>query len=266
VLNRSESKLPAAQTALNAGLTLALFVAVLFVVAGGLFFMKTTSSAPLAEQIKTLFALDSLQAWWYVTRAAGLMGYLLIWLSVVWGLVVSSKIFDPWLERMFTFDFHEHLSLLAIGFVALHVVVLLVDQFQPFTLQQILFPFISTYRPIWVGIGIITFYVTLLVTLTFYLRPRLSARAFRVIHYLSLLAYLGAGLHGLFAGTDSPLMAVELVYLFTFLSVVFLMVYWLIVLMARRREEEEKELQAALEKIRDRQKKRQKTGPRTSQA
>lgn len=198
--------------------------------------------------LRSLFALDSVQTWWYVTRAAGLLGYLLIWLSTFWGLAVSSKIFDPWLERLFTFDFHEHLSLLSLGFVVLHVAVLMLDQFQPFSIFQVLFPFISAYRPLWVGIGIIAFYLSLLVTVTFYMRAKISQKTFRVIHYLSLLAYLGATLHGLFAGTDSPLMVVGFMYLFTFLATVFLCVYWLFLVSVRKLQEMEQAKQPAYQR------------------
>lgn len=214
--------------------TILILAAAILILTVGLF--ATQSGTPLAG-LRALFALDGSQTWWYVTRAAGLLGYLLIWLSTLWGLAVSSKIFDPWLERLFTFDFHEHLSLLGLGFVTLHVIVLLLDKFQPFSIWQVLFPFLSTYRPFWVGIGVITFYLSLLVAITFYLRARISQKTFRTIHYLSLAAYLGAALHGLFAGTDTPLMAVSLMYLFTFLVIVFLCTYWLYLLWVRKLEE-----------------------------
>ena len=78
----------------------------------------------LINFISNLFAIDSLQFWWYLTRAAGLMGYFLIWLSTAWGLVVSSKILDSFMERAFTYDFHEFLSWLGLAFINVHVVVL----------------------------------------------------------------------------------------------------------------------------------------------
>ena len=79
----------------------------------------------LINWISNLFAGDSLQFWWYLTRAAGLMGYFLIWLSTAWGLVVSSKILDPIMERGFTYDFHEYLSWLGLAFIRLHLIFLL---------------------------------------------------------------------------------------------------------------------------------------------
>jgi predicted ferric reductase len=183
----------------------------------------------LAQTLSSLLSLNSVQAWWYVTRAAGLTGYFLIWLSMVWGFAIPSKFFQPILEGIFSYDFHEHLSLLGLGFIVLHVFVLLFDKYLPFNIIQILIPFTDTYRPLWVGLGIISFYLLLLVTGTFYLRQQIGAPAFRSIHLLSLVGYLGATMHGLFAGTDSALPITKLLYAGTFLIVIFFTVYWLVI-------------------------------------
>ncbi|HNO95593.1 MAG TPA: ferric reductase-like transmembrane domain-containing protein, partial [Anaerolineales bacterium] len=197
-----------------------------FLLAIGLLALQT-------QTVKDFFALDSVHIWWYVTRAAGLMGYLLFWLSTVWGFAISSKIFDSFLERMFTFDFHEHLSLLSLGFLILHVAVLLIEKVEPLSLTEVLVPFVSTYRPFWTGIGIITFYLTVLVTITFYIRKWISMKTFRVIHYLSVAAYFGALLHSVYAGTDTSLTWVQWMYGGTTLVTVFFMVYWAALLWMR---------------------------------
>jgi predicted ferric reductase len=184
----------------------------------------------LARQLSWLFANNSTRTTWYITRSAGWIAYLLLWFSNVWGLAIPSKIFDRFLSGTFTFDFHEFISLLSIGFVALHVGILLVDSYLPFSLVQILVPFLSPYRPFWVGIGMLGFYLTLLVTITFYLRTRIGLKAFRAIHVLSLPAYLGVVLHGLFSGTDSSLASAKLLYFSTLMVVVFLTSYWLIIM------------------------------------
>ncbi len=181
----------------------------------------------ILQKFRSLLGMDSVQIWWYVTRASGLTGYFLLWLSMLWGFAIPSRIIQPILDSTFTYDFHEHLSLVGLGFVVLHVIVLLFDKYLPFNILQILIPFIDTYRPLWVGLGIISFYILLLVTFTFYLRQRIGKRAFRAIHLLSLLGYLGTTLHGLFAGTDSALPVVKFLYVGTFLVVVFFTTYWL---------------------------------------
>ncbi len=175
-----------------------------------------------------LFSLNSVQLWWYVTRSAGIIAYLLLWFSTAWGLAVPSKLLDPLIDRNFTYDFHQFISLLSIGFMVLHILVLTFDRYLPYSTWQVLIPFLSPYRPLWVGIGVISAYLILLVTVTFYLRSRIGMRAFRLIHILSLAGYLGATLHGLFAGTDSALPVMTLLYKGTGLVIVFLTVYWLI--------------------------------------
>jgi len=189
---------------------------------------RSMGGSSITQSLSSLFSLNSVQVWWYVTRASGLTGYFLIWLSMIWGFAIPSKIFQPILEGIFSYDFHEHISLLGLGFIVLHVFVLLFDKYLPFNIIQILIPFTDTYRPLWVGIGIISFYLLLLVTFTFYLRQQIGAQAFRSIHLLSLVGYLGATLHGLFAGTDSALPIARILYAGTFLTVIFFAAYWLI--------------------------------------
>lgn len=191
-------------------------------------FGGSLGGASALDKVHRLLGLDSVQIWWYVTRASGLTGYFLLWLSMVWGFAIPSRIVQPILDSTFTYDFHEHLSIVGLGFVVLHVVVLLFDHYLPFSLLQILVPFIESYRPLWVGLGIISFYILLLVTFTFYLRQRIGSKTFRAIHVLSLVSYLGTTLHGLFAGTDSALPITMFLYAGTFLVVVFLTVYWLV--------------------------------------
>jgi sulfoxide reductase heme-binding subunit YedZ len=193
--------------------------------------------AQLANRaLNALFAVNSVQALWYVTRAAGLIAYLLLWLSTAWGVAVSSKIFDPVLQGAFTYDFHQFLSLFAIGFIVLHVVVLLADQYLPFSVAAILVPFVAPYRPLWVGIGVIGFYLTLLVSVTFYVRQRIGMKAFRMIHLASFVAYVFAAIHGLMAGTDSPLLTTRLMYAGTTLVIVFLTTYWIMMSLFNKRK------------------------------
>jgi predicted ferric reductase len=194
----------------------------------GLVLLLTPAGNWFASGLNWLFAIDSTQLWWYVTRSAGILAYLLLWLSTVWGLAVPSKIISPVLDQTYTFDFHEFISLLSIGFALLHIIVLSLDRYLPYSTLQILIPFLSPYRPLWVGIGVISFYIIVLVTVTFYLRSRIGMKNFRAIHVLSLLGYLGITLHGLYAGTDSPLLSMQWLYRGTGLVVIFLTIYWLV--------------------------------------
>ena len=86
-------------------------------------------------------------------------------------------------------------------------------------------PFVSTYRSPWVAIGIIGFYLMLLVSVTFYLRRQIGQKAFRAIHFASYLSYVGVTLHSLYTGTDSALPAGQWLYAGTALLVIFMTVY-----------------------------------------
>jgi predicted ferric reductase len=210
---------------------------VLGIILLGALFSLTPAGQAAGNWLSWFFALGSIQLWWYVTRASGIVAYLLLWLSIVLGLAVSSKFLDRMLDRVFTYDFHQFISLLSIAFILVHAGVLLLDRYLPYSIWQILVPFISPYRPFWVGVGVVGFYLTLLVTVTFYIRKRIGMRAFRVIHILSLVGYLGATLHGIFAGTDSPLASMQLVYKGTGLVVIFMTAFWLVMVWLRKLEQ-----------------------------
>jgi len=196
----------------------------------------------ISNSLTWLFATNSTHTTWYITRAAGWVAYMLLWFSVVWGLAIPTKFFEKFLSPTFAVDFHEYLSLLAIGFVILHVSVLMVDQYLPFSVAQVLFPFISPYRPFWVGLGVIGAYLSALVTITFYLRKRIGQKRFKQIHVWSMAGYLGVVLHAFFSGSDSSLRAAQLIYFGTFMVVVFLTSYWLINLKQMKREKEARSL------------------------
>jgi predicted ferric reductase len=213
---------------LKAGLLAAAILGLLVVLGLAALFFQTPAGLTAAQWGNWLFAADQEQVTWYITRSAGITAYLLLWVSTAWGLALSGKVLDGKLHAAFTFDFHQFISLLSIGLVGIHLAALMVDRYLPYTLAQILIPGLSTYRPVWVGIGSLAFPLILLVTITFYLRKRIGMRAFRAIHWLSLAAFLGAAVHGLMAGTDSSLRSMQGLYAGSFLSVVFLLSYRLL--------------------------------------
>ncbi len=201
---------------------------------GVLGLMLLLSQTPLGDAwshlFDAIFGVSTGQMTWFITRSSGIIAYLLLWLSTVWGLAVSSKMFDKLVPRAFTYDAHEFLTLLAFVFTVVHVAILLGDTFMPFNLAQLFVPFISDYRPFWVGVGIIATYLSILVTVTFYMRRMIGQRTFRLIHYLSFAGFFGVLIHSWFSGTDTGLVATRIMYLVTGLSVIFMTVYWLVLM------------------------------------
>lgn len=170
------------------------------------------------------------RAYWYMARTGGVISYLLLWLSTMWGLLLSARLVSKLIPAPLIFGLHEFLALLSVTFMGLHSVVLLGDQYIKFNIFHLTVPFIAPYEPFWTGLGIIGFYLSLALTGSFYLRKQIGQRLWRSLHYLTFAAYLIGLAHGLMAGTDSSLVWMKLLYFSTGLSLLFLVYYRLFTL------------------------------------
>lgn len=147
---------------------------------------------------------QSPKIYWYLSRATAFVSLTILWVSMALGLGLTNRMARRWPGAPAAFAIHEYVSLLGLAFALFHALVLLGDHYINFTVAQIFLPFATTaYRPAWVGIGQIGFYVWLIVTLSFYVRSSIGQKTWRAIHYLSFVMYLMALIHGLFSGTDS---------------------------------------------------------------
>jgi len=169
-------------------------------------------------------------AYWYMARAGGITAYLLLWLSVMWGLFLSTKLSQSWLPAPIAYGLHEFLSILTRLFMSGHALVLLADTYIDFNLWHLVLPFTALYEPLWTGLGTLALYLAALMTGSFYIRKQIGQRTWRLLHYLTFITYLLALGHGLMAGTDSSLPAMKLLYGGTGLGVLFLIYYRLLAL------------------------------------
>jgi hypothetical protein len=76
------------------------------------------------------------------------------------------------------------------------------DGFAPITLLDGVLPFLSPYRPLWLGLGTLSFDLLLAIAITSMVRRRLGYRAWRAIHWLAYASWPVAVLHGLGTGSD----------------------------------------------------------------
>jgi sulfoxide reductase heme-binding subunit YedZ len=141
---------------------------------------------------------------WYATRATGLVALVLLTASMALGLLASVGFQRPAWPRFVTQGLHRNLALLALGFTAVHVLTTVLDSFVSVPLQDAFIPFISSYRPIWVGLGAIALDLMLALIITSLLRTRMGLRSWRVVHWTAYLCWPVAVLHGLGTGTDTP--------------------------------------------------------------
>ena len=144
------------------------------------------------------------KAYWYLSRATAFGSLSLLWLSMALGMGITNKMARTWPGAAAAFAIHEYVSLVGLAFAAFHAVVILGDHYINFTFLQLLIPFSTVaYRPLWVGIGQVGFYVWLIVAVTFYIRSLIGQKSWRVLHYASFAMYLMGLAHGIFSGTDT---------------------------------------------------------------
>ena len=95
---------------------------------------------------------------------------------------------------------HRNASLLAMVFLCVHIATALLDGFAPIRLIDVIVPFGSAYRPLWLGFGAVAFDLLIAVTITSLLRRRLGYRAWRATHWAAYACWPVALLHGLGTG------------------------------------------------------------------
>jgi predicted ferric reductase len=168
-------------------------------------------------------------AFWFVSRAAGVVGYVLLWASTVWGILMSPKANKEHVSGPLAFTLHNVTAWLALGFSAMHAWALLGDRVVPFSLRGILLPFTASYQPLLTGLGTLSLYVGLLVSLSSYLTKHIGHRTWRLIHALSYLMFVGATFHSVLLGTDSSTLVMQVVYFLAGGSVLFLTLFRILI-------------------------------------
>lgn len=206
----------------------ALFLGIVVIVVGA-------TAGTAAETVARWVSEEYDRLPWYVTRASALLAYLALTGSVVYGLLLSTKILDRIAHRAVSFTLHQDLSSIGLALALVHAAVLMIDRSVPYSPAEVIIPFSGPYRPVWVGVGQLTLGITIVVLLSFYVRKRIGQPRWRQLHYLSFVAFLGATIHGLMAGSDTQAPWVFLGYLVMCATVAFLFAYRVFLAILSRR-------------------------------
>lgn len=147
---------------------------------------------------------------WHLVRSTGVVAYILLLTSTVWGLVISAQFVRDWSPGPVSLTMHSTLSWLSLALALAHALLLLLDRFYTYTLADLFVPFIGPYRPEAVGLGTLAFWVLLVVSLSFPLRKRMGYGRWKLLHYASYAAFGMVSLHGLLAGTEGEALGFRL--------------------------------------------------------
>lgn len=165
------------------------------------------------------------QIWWHLTRSSGIVAWLALTASVIWGIVLSTKAFPQHRRPAWLLDLHRWLGALTISFVALHIAALVADSYVHFGLADVTIPLASDWKPGAVALGVVAAWILVAVQVSSLAMKRLSRRTWRGIHMTSYAVFWLSSMHGALAGTDRNALLYRATAVASLLAVAWALVY-----------------------------------------
>jgi sulfoxide reductase heme-binding subunit YedZ len=149
-----------------------------------------------------LLATAGPSALWYLTRATGAVTLILLTVSVVFGIANIARLQAAGWPRFVVEGLHRNVSLLALALLVVHIATTVLDPFAGIHLLDAFVPFVSNYRPLWLGLGAFASDLLIAIALTSVVRRRLGHTAWRATHWFAYLCWPVAVLHSVGTGSD----------------------------------------------------------------
>ena len=149
-----------------------------------------------------MHGITSSTALWYASRATGVVSLVLLSAVMIIGMLVNRQGRLPGLPRFAVLGLHRNLSLLAVAFVAVHVISAVADSFVSISLAAAVIPFVSAYQPFWLGLGAVSLDLMGALIVTSLLRRFIGRRTWRVVHWLAYASWPVAVAHSVGSSKD----------------------------------------------------------------
>lgn len=140
---------------------------------------------------------------WYSTRAGGEVALLFLTTVVALGTMSAIRVGGRRVPRFVLAGLHRNLTLVGLGFLTVHIATAVLDSFVRIGLTDAVVPFVSAYRPIWLGLGALALDTLLVLTVTSLLRARIGLRWWKALHWTAYACWGTALIHALGTGTDA---------------------------------------------------------------
>jgi sulfoxide reductase heme-binding subunit YedZ len=140
---------------------------------------------------------------WYTTRATGIVALVLLTVTMVLGLVTTNRARARNWPGFVQQEMHRRISIIAVVFLAIHVISSILDTFVSISWLTLVVPFTSSYGRFWIGVGTISLDLMLAVFVSSLLRARISPGSWRALHWLAYLSWPVALAHTFGIGTDA---------------------------------------------------------------
>jgi methionine sulfoxide reductase heme-binding subunit len=147
--------------------------------------------------------ITSSSALWYATRATGIVGLVLLTMTLVLGITSAGRFRTRNWPAFANADLHRRVSVTALVFLGLHVLTSVIDTYVHIGWVSIVVPFTSSYHGFWLGLGSVAVDLLLAVAISSALRQRIPARLWRGVHWLAYGSWPTGMAHALGMGTDA---------------------------------------------------------------
>lgn len=141
--------------------------------------------------------------WWYLSRASGIVAWVMLTASVLWGIVLASDLLPRWRRNASLLSMHRWLAGLTICFIAGHLVTLLFDSYAHFRPVDFVLPYAGTWKPTAIAVGVVALWLLVAVEVTALAMKGLSRTWWRSVHIASYFVFWGVCIHAALAGTDT---------------------------------------------------------------
>jgi sulfoxide reductase heme-binding subunit YedZ len=140
---------------------------------------------------------------WYLMRASGVVALVLLTAASVLGIATTTRWRTRRLPSFAAVSLHRSISLLAVVFLGIHVATALVDPYAAVGMAAVVIPFVAGKSAFWVGLGAVSFDLTLALIVSSLLRSRLGRRLWRGVHWAAYVSWPVAVGHSLGTGSDT---------------------------------------------------------------
>jgi predicted ferric reductase len=141
-------------------------------------------------------------AFWYASRATGVVSLVLFSLVAILGILVNRQGRLPGLPRFAVTGLHRNLSLLTVAFLGMHILTAIVDGYAHIPWLSAIVPFSSGYERFWIGLGTVAIDLFAALIITSLLRDRIKASLWRAVHWLAYVCYPVVVVHAMGASKD----------------------------------------------------------------
>ncbi len=142
------------------------------------------------------------QIWWYLSRSSGVVAWMLLAASCLWGVLMVTRMLKPADRPAWMLDLHRWLGALAVVTTAVHLGALVADGWVYFGWAEIFLPQASEWKTFPVTLGVVAMYFLVVVEASSLMIKRLPRSVWRGIHLSAYVSFVLATAHGAAAGTD----------------------------------------------------------------